>query len=118
MQRKRFVKPAYCLAGLTLIFSAVTAAETDVADQYQATANQLIDAALADSEGYSKLAYLCDQIGNRLSGSAGLERAIAWAADQMKRDGLSNVRLLPVKVPHWVRGTESGAILTPVERPL
>jgi carboxypeptidase Q len=107
-----------CVAGVVVIFSASIAAEPDLAERYRATANRLIDAALADSEGYAKLAYLCDQIGNRLSGSAGLEKAIAWAADQMKRDGLSEVRLLPVKVPHWVRGTESGSILTPVPRPL
>jgi hypothetical protein len=36
----------------------------------------------------------------------------------MKRDGLSNVRILPVKVPHWVRGAESGSILSPIPRPL
>jgi carboxypeptidase Q len=107
-----------CVAGLVVIFSASIAAESDLAEQYRATANRLIDAALADSEGYAKLAYLCDRIGNRLSGSAGLEKAIAWAADQMRRDGLSEVRLLPVKVPHWVRGPESGSILSPVPRPL
>jgi hypothetical protein len=117
MQQKSYLKLVACLAGLAVI-SASIAAEPDLADQYRATANQLIDAALADSEGYAKLAYLCDQIGNRLSGSAGLDKAIAWAADQMRRDGLSNVRLLPVKVPHWVRGAESGSILTPVPRPL
>ena len=36
----------------------------------------------------------------------------------MKKDGLVNVSTPPLKVPHWVRGNESGAILSPVERPL
>ena len=31
----------------------------------------------------------------------------------MKKDGLENVRLDPVKVPHWVRGAESADIVAP-----
>src|SRR5580658_3394419 len=74
---------------------------------YQATANKLIDAALADDAGLNRLEYLCYRIGNRLSGSASLDQAIAWGAEEMKRAGLANVRAIPVKVPHWVRGRES-----------
>jgi hypothetical protein len=90
----------------------------NLAEQYRETATKLIDAALADRDGLDKLSYLCDRIGNRLSGSAGLEKAIAWAAAQMKADGLVNVATPPVKVPHWVRGNESCALLVPVSRPL
>jgi len=36
----------------------------------------------------------------------------------MKQAGLQNVTTIPVKVPHWVRGNESAALLTPVSRPL
>jgi len=87
-------------------------------DAYREPATKLIDAAMADQGGYEKLSYLCDRIGNRLAGSAALERAIIWAAEQMKRDGLVNVATPAVKVPHWVRGAESAAILEPVSRPL
>ena len=76
-------------------------------DTYRPAADKLIDAALADNDGYAKLAYLCDRIGNRLSGSESLDKAIAWGAEQMKRDGLENVVTPRVKVPHWVRGNES-----------
>jgi len=48
-----------------------------------------------------------------LSGSAALEDAIRWTADQMRKDGLDNVRLDPVMVPHWVRGQESAEIVKP-----
>ena len=75
-------------------------------EQYRDSASKLIDAALADQGGMEKLSYLCDRIGNRLSGSAALEKAIAWAAAQMKADGLENVSTPRVKVPHWVRGNE------------
>ena len=77
-------------------------------------AAKLIDAALADQGGMEKLSYLCDRIGNRLSGSPALERAVAWAAAQMKADGLTNVVTPRVKVPHWVRGNESAAMIEPV----
>jgi len=86
--------------------------------QYRATADKLIDAALADTEGYDRLAYLCYRIGNRLSGSPALERAIAWSAEQMKAAGLSNVRIIPAKVPHWVRGEESARLIAPLDQPL
>ncbi len=89
-----------------------------ITEQYREPARKLIAAALDDTEGLGRLQYLCDGIGNRLSGSASLERAIDWAAAEMKRAGLENVRTPPVKVPHWVRGRESALMLAPVEKPL
>jgi len=108
---------------LVLLFAAAGARAQEqptqnLADQYRQTADKLIDAALADREGYERLAYLCYRIGNRLSGSPALERAVAWSAEQMKASGLSNVRVIPAKVPHWVRGEESARMLEPIEKPL
>src|SRR5436305_1953112 len=90
----------------------------DLTAQYRATADKLIDAALADVEGYNRLTYLCYRIGNRLSGSQGLEKAIAWSVQEMKAAGLSNVRVIPTKVPHWVRGAESARMVAPLDKPL
>jgi carboxypeptidase Q len=86
--------------------------------RYRETANKLIDAALADEAGLNRLEYLCYRIGNRLSGSASLDRAIAWSAEEMKKAGLANVRTIPVKVPHWVRGRESAEMVEPLQKPL
>ena len=88
------------------------------ASRYQDIANKLIDAALADDAGLNRLEYLCYRIGNRLSGSAALDQAIAWGAEEMKKAGLANVRTIPVKVPHWVRGRESAEMLEPLQKPL
>jgi Iap family predicted aminopeptidase len=88
------------------------------ASRYQEAANKLIDAALADDAGLNRLEYLCYRIGNRLSGSASLDQAIAWGAEEMKKAGLTNVRTIPVKVPHWVRGRESAEMLEPLQKPL
>ncbi len=104
-------------SALGLASVAVVFGET-LADTYRETAGKLIDAALTDNNGYEKLAYLCDRIGNRLSGSEGLTKAIAWAAGEMKRDGLANVSTPAVQVPHWVRGAESASLIEPVQRPL
>ena len=65
---------------------------------------------------YDKLIALCDDIGYRLSGSPGLEKAVEWAMKVMRADGLERVRKEPVKVPHWVRGNESAHLVHP--RPL
>lgn len=100
-----------------IALSATLLAQT-VADAYREPADKLVDAALADAEAYARLSYLCDRIGNRLSGSAALDKAIAWAAQQMKSDGLENVLTPHVRVPHWVRGNEHAAIVEPVARPL
>jgi hypothetical protein len=99
-----------------LAYGALFAA--DLTDQYKSVADRLIDAALADNDGYAKLAYLCDRIGARLSGMPSLDRAIQWSAATMKSDGLSNVRVIPVKVPKWVRGAESAQLLAPENKPL
>jgi len=104
---------------LVLCATSLFAAEpVNIAETYRGTAQKLIDAAMADQEGLRRLQYLCDRIGNRVSGSESLERAIQWAAAEMKAAGLENVQTPPVKVPKWVRGQESAIMLEPVEKPL
>jgi hypothetical protein len=105
-------------AALLFTLSVAYAADSNLTEQYRATADKLIDAALADSEGYHRLEFLCYRIGNRLSGSASLERAIQWSAAEMKAAGLSNVQIIPTKVPHWVRGAESASLVAPRQYPL
>ncbi|MBZ5618184.1 MAG: M20/M25/M40 family metallo-hydrolase [Acidobacteriia bacterium] len=109
------------ILALTLLVSAgpgLAADSPNLTERYRPVSGKLIDAALADTEGYQRLTYLCYRIGNRLSGSASLEKAIAWSAEQMKSAGLTNVRVIPTKVPHWVRGAESARMLSPLDKPL
>lgn len=89
-----------------------------LAQTYKSAADKLISASMADGEGYANLAYLCDHIGKRVSGSESLARAITWAEALMKKEGFANVRTQAATVPHWVRGQESGEILAPVSKPL
>jgi len=103
-----------------LLIAAICFAADNKMDtsRYQVTANKLIDAALTDDAGLNRLEYLCYRIGNRLSGSAALDQAVAWGAEEMKKAGLANVRTIPVKVPHWVRGRESAEMIEPLRKPL
>jgi carboxypeptidase Q len=87
-------------------------------DRYRAAAARIIGAALTSDRAYSRLAHLTDHIGNRLSGSKNLERAVEWAITEMKRDDLDNVRAEKVMVPHWVRGEESLEMISPIPRKL
>ncbi len=90
----------------------------ELADAYRTDAGRLIGAALTDEIGWEKLTHLTTQIGHRLSGSDGLERAIEWADERMRAEGLENVTLQPTMVPHWVRGEEHARVVGPVERRL
>jgi carboxypeptidase Q len=87
-------------------------------DAYRAAAARIIGAALTSDRAYTRLAHLTDHIGNRLSGSKNLDRAIDWAINEMKRDGLDNVHAEKAMVPHWVRGEESLELVTPAPRKL
>lgn len=82
-------------------------------DPYRANVDKLIAAAQADQFAWDRLAELTDTYGQRLSGSDNLNRAIAWAVETMKKDGLENVRTERVMVPRWVRGAESLEITNP-----
>jgi hypothetical protein len=108
----RILLTAFLLAS----FSRAASAEATLTDAYRETADRILEATMSDSEGFEKLTYLTTFIGNRLSGSTSLERAIEWAYEGMQKDGLANVRKLPVDVPHWVRGRESARVVSPFEK--
>jgi Zn-dependent M28 family amino/carboxypeptidase len=81
----------------------------------------LIGSALEGEGSYEIARGLADGVGHRLAGSAGAERAVAWALAELRRAGLSNVRAEKVKVPRWERGPraqEWGKIVAPVEQEL
>lgn len=93
----------------TLAFAARGAAP---APDPAAVAAELLGRALSSPEPWAELTVLCDEIGARLSGSPALDRAILWAADEMRADGLA-VTLQPVDVPVWRRGASSLVALAP-----
>lgn len=66
-------------------------------------------AALESDQAYSWTAHLTNNIGPRLSGSKQILQAERYVADEMRKLGFE-VKMQPVKVPHWERGTETGEL--------
>jgi len=110
---------ASCAAVAALLVpAALPAQQSEIATSYRAQADRIIAAALRDSSAYARLTELVDRFGPRLSGTDRLERALDWVLMQMRRDGLDSVRAEPVRVPHWVRGSESAELVLPYPRRL
>ncbi len=93
--------------------SAQGSPQTFSADPYRDVADRLIEAAVSDSFGFERLTELGDRFGHRFSGSTSLEQALDWILEEMRADGLDNVRGEPVLVPRWVRGSESARMIAP-----
>ncbi len=111
------MKPYLCLIGTVLILvlsrSSLAQVPESIAGRYDDAADEIIQAALADSAAWDRLAYLVDTFGPRFSGTQHLEDAIDWILAEMSEDGLENVRGEAVMVPRWVRGEERLEMLEP-----
>lgn len=109
--------PRICVLMLfVLLTNGIRAQEADpgsVTQHYSAVAKQIIESARKQNDAYLKLQELCDDIGNRLSGSESLDRAIEWAQETMRADGQENVHAEKVMVNKWVRGKESCELVSP-----
>ena len=66
---------------------------------------------LTNGQSYEWLNHLSNQIGSRLSGSLGAERAVAYTKEELDKLGLDKVWLQPVMVPRWVRGAKEYAFI-------
>jgi len=72
---------------------------------------QIYNSALTNSKCYAWLDDLSNDIGSRLSGSAGAEKAVSYTKAQLDKLGLDRVYLQEVMVPHWVRGEKEVAYI-------
>ncbi len=102
------------LAFLLLLIAAPLVAQPALdIEPYRVAADRIIEAALADSAAFERLAEMVDAYPRRLSGSVMLEESIDWMLAEMSADGFENVRGEEVMVPHWVRGEESVTLIEP-----
>ncbi|MFD2572575.1 M28 family peptidase [Spirosoma soli] len=72
---------------------------------------KIYNEALGNGKSYEWLRYLTKQIGPRLSGSAGAQKAVDWTKQVMEQQGFDRVFLQEVMVPHWVRGAKEEAFI-------
>lgn len=74
---------------------------------------RIIGEVFANGRQLSYVSTLSDEIGSRLTGSAGARRAEEWAAEELKRLGLSNVRRESYRMSvSWERGAASASLLS------
>ena len=62
---------------------------------------------------YNRLAAFADTVGPRLCGNESLTLAVDWVRQAMIDEGLDNVHVEEVQIPHWVRGEEWAQLLIP-----
>lgn len=83
------------------------------------TIRAMFDEALLRGHSYENLRSLCKDVGNRLSGSEGAEKAVIWGLDLLHSYNFDTVWLQPIEVPKWTRGTQDEMWLnTPRQRKL
>lgn len=105
--------PALTIVAATLLSGFATAAQPGSDPGALA---KVRDTAMQSDYAYQRLEDLTDLVGPRLSGSAGAAAAVTQVADELRKLG-AKVTLQPVKVPHWVRGVETGEVVDYKGRP-
>lgn len=81
------------------------------AQQDSLTIRNIYTQALTEGQSYEWLDHLSNQIGSRLSGSDGAEKAVRWTKEELENVGLDKVWLQPVMVPKWIRGEPERAFI-------
>ncbi len=95
-----------------------TAVVTESADTTAREVSALLEAAKGSRGAFDVVASLTDEVGPRMAGSSGDKAAVAWAQKTMAGLHLTHVKAEPVTVDVWVRGEESGSIVSPVTQRL
>jgi hypothetical protein len=71
----------------------------------------IYDKVLTEGEAYENLRSLCKDVGHRLSGSPGAEKAVQWGYKLLKSYHFDTVYLQEIEVPQWQRGDIERAVL-------
>jgi len=83
------------------------------------TVTDRLSASIYNGPSMTTLGELADGIGGRLTGSPAYVRSTEWAVTKFRSYGIQNVKLDPFTIPAgWQRGTATGAMLSPLSRPL
>ena len=97
---------------ITLSFSLAVLSTTLLAQSPDSVAiRSLFNETLTNGKSYEWLRQLTKQVGPRLSGSPGAQKAVEWAKQTMEKEGFDRVFLQEVMVPHWERGPKEEAYI-------
>ncbi|MEO7690245.1 MAG: M20/M25/M40 family metallo-hydrolase [Sphingomonas sp.] len=103
---------------LILAALAASALTTPAFAETDPAVAKLRDAALKDDVAWNVVEGLTTEIGPRPDGSPQQARAREWAVAKLKGLGFRNVHVEPYQLDTWVRGLESGEIVSPYPQPL
>lgn len=92
-----------------VFFSSCVLGQTVSESKDSLLIRSLYNDVLLNGEAYENLRTLTQDIGHRLSGSKSAQSAMDWGANVMQLYGVDDVRVMPVMVPHWTRGTTANA---------
>jgi hypothetical protein len=101
------VKFSQAILGCFLLFLSCLQAQAQKnkdGDQDAFFIRSIHNTALTKGQCYPWLDYLCNSIGNRLSGTAPSMAAVEYTKQMLDTLGLDSVWLQPCIVPHWYRG--------------
>jgi hypothetical protein len=108
--KARLLAAAAALALPLATVPAPTPAPTPAAEE---AAARITEAVRRQGQSWTVLEHLTDRVGPRLAGSRGAAEAVRWTHGWLEQAGL-RAWTEPVRVPHWVRGEESGEVVAPV----
>ncbi len=103
----------FSLLSLAMTFGCLAVAQED-----SLKIRGIYDVALEQGHAYENLRQLCKDVGHRLSGSEGAEKAVRWSQAKMESYGFDKVWKEPVMVQKWTRGDEETCYLLPNRTPL
>ena len=95
----------------SILFTLVTIPFFVLSQTDEKVISDIYTNSLTNGQSYKWLDYLSNNIGSRLSGSLGAEKAVAWTKEELENLGLDKVWLQPVMVPKWVRGVPEFAYI-------
>ena len=91
---------------LLIILTILSSIGVQAQKQDSLMIRKIFDEALVNGKSYESLRSLCKDVGSRLSGSPEAAKAVVWGEKLLKDNQFDKVWLMPVKVPHWVRGNK------------
>lgn len=108
---RRATVAVVCCWACVLVWAQSPAEMKPVADR--------LAASVYTGPSMTTLRELTDKFGGRLTGSAAYVGSTEWAAAKFRSYGIQDLKLDPFTIPAgWRRGAASGAMLSPLSRPL
>jgi len=106
-------------AAFGCLVSALQAEPMKLTAEESAATRALVGDIYAGGRAFEYLEVLSDELGPRLTGSEQYQRAVQWAAAQLREMGITQVRLEPLDIKHgWQRGPAQARLLGKTPRTL